>query len=90
MALVEASLFGKPMISCEIGTGTSFINLHNKTGFVIPPEIPDALVKAMNTLLDDNTLVRKFGHNAKERYKRLFSGSLLGQSYAKLYKELHK
>jgi Glycosyltransferase len=35
VVLVEAALFGKPMISCEIGTGTSYINSHGITGFVI-------------------------------------------------------
>ena len=25
MSLVEAAMCGKPMVSCEIGTGTSFI-----------------------------------------------------------------
>ena len=90
MVLVEASLLGKPMISCEIGTGTSFINLHNETGFVIQPENPDALAKAMNMLLRDSKLVRKFGQNAKKRYQKLFSGSILGQAYSKLYNDIKK
>lgn len=25
-------MYGKPMISCEIGTGTTFVNLHETTG----------------------------------------------------------
>ena len=28
MVLVEASMMKKPMITCEIGTGTSFVNLN--------------------------------------------------------------
>ena len=32
MSLVEASMYSKPMISCEIGTGTSYVNLHGVTG----------------------------------------------------------
>src|SRR5690606_38814370 len=47
ISLLESAMMGKPMISCETGTGTSFINLHNDTGFVVPPNDPDALYKAM-------------------------------------------
>lgn len=30
ISLLEGAMYGKPMISCEIGTGTSFINLDKK------------------------------------------------------------
>ena len=30
-------MFGKPMISSEIGTGTTYINVHRETGLVVPP-----------------------------------------------------
>src|SRR5690606_15618876 len=47
LSLVEASMFGKPMISCEIGTGTSYVNLNGQTGIVVPPQNPEALSAAM-------------------------------------------
>lgn len=53
MVLVEASMMGKPMVTCEIGTGTSFVNQHGETGWVVPPESADALAQAMNQLLAD-------------------------------------
>ena len=53
MVLVEASMMSKPMISCEIGTGTSFVNLKDITGFVIPPESPEKLGAAMQDLLSE-------------------------------------
>jgi rhamnosyl/mannosyltransferase len=34
---VEAMMSGKPVVSTELGTGTSFVNLHNETGLVVPP-----------------------------------------------------
>jgi rhamnosyl/mannosyltransferase len=48
MSLVEAAMFGKPMVSCEIGTGTSYINLDGVTGWAVPPEDPDRLRAAMH------------------------------------------
>lgn len=90
MVLVEASMLGKPMVSCEIGTGTSFVNLHDETGFVVPPESPVALAQAMNALLGDGVLAENFGHAARRRYEALFSGPALGKAYAQLYQDVLK
>lgn len=88
MVLVEASIMGKPMISCEIGTGTSFINLDGKTGVVIPPESESKLAEAMNLLMHDSELAARMGRCARKRYEDNFSGKVLGNNYAKLFKEL--
>lgn len=86
MVLVEAAMFGKPMISCEIGTGTSFVNYHGETGFVVQSESPEALAQAMNVLLDDVSLAQRLGIAARRRYQMLFSGSSLGRSYSDLFR----
>ena len=88
MVLVEASMFGRPMITCEIGTGTSFVNADGETGLVVPPESPEALAGAMNMLLADEDACRRFGATARLRYERLFSGPALGRAYAELYREV--
>lgn len=88
MVLVEATMFGRPMISCEIGTGTSYVNKHEETGIVVEPESPSALAVAMNTLLNDETLVKQMGEAARNRYETLFSGPALGHAYAELFREV--
>jgi glycosyltransferase involved in cell wall biosynthesis len=88
MVLVEACMMGKPMISCEIGTGTSYVNQHDETGLVIAPESPEALAQAMCTLTSDKALAEKFGHHARQRYQKLFSGPALGQAYSTLYRDI--
>lgn len=88
MVLVEAAMFGKPMISCEIGTGTSFVNADGETGVVVEPEDPKALADAMNKLLEDDALRTRMGVAARERYQQLFSGQALGRGYATLYREV--
>lgn len=88
MVLVEAALFGRPMISCEIGTGTSFVNADGETGFVVEPGKPTALAEAMNALLADDALATRMGLAARARYEQLFSGEVLGHQYAKLYREI--
>jgi len=87
MVLVEASMFGRPMVTCEIGTGTSFVNAHEESGIVVPPEKPDMLAQAMIQLLNDSALAEKLGLAARARYERLFSGAALGKAYADLYLE---
>ena len=87
MALVEAALCGKPMISCEIGTGTSYINLDGITGFVVPPRDPEALGRAMQNLIDDEDLALRLGQAARARYEELFSGEAMGRNCLAFYQE---
>lgn len=88
MVLIEASMFGKPMVSCEIGTGTSYVNRDGETGFVVPPESPQALAQAMNMLLADEALAKNLGLTARQRYEGLFSGPALGEAYVQLYQDV--
>jgi len=53
MVLVEASIYAKPMITCEIGSGTSYVNADGETGAVVEPRNSGALARAMNLLLAD-------------------------------------
>jgi rhamnosyl/mannosyltransferase len=88
MVLVEAAMFGKPMISCEIGTGTSLVNAHQETGFIVPPGDPAALANAMNRLLVDESTYQQMGFAARLRYERLFSADALGRGYAQLFQDV--
>lgn len=77
MVLVEAEMFGKPMVCCEMGSGTSYVNEHGVTGFVVPPEVPMQFAAVVNELVRDETLAQRMGLAARERYERLFSGPVL-------------
>lgn len=90
VTLVEGAMFGKPLISAEIGTGTSFVNSHEETGIVIPPSNPDALAQAMNTLADDNGPAAQYGKNAQARYEQYFTADRMAQMYLELYQKLAK
>jgi rhamnosyl/mannosyltransferase len=90
LVLVEASMCSKPMITCEIGTGTSYINLHNQTGLVVPPESPDALTQAMNALIVDTPMAERMGLAARRRYDAYFSGPAMGQGYVDVFNSVLK
>lgn len=85
MVLVEAAMLGKPLISCAIGTGTSFVNLDQVTGIVTAPANSMALASALQRLESNRDLAHSFGAAARDRYLSLFSGTALGRSYAGLF-----
>ena len=88
LSLLEAASVGKPMISCEIGTGTSYINIDNLTGKVIEPNSPIKLQEAMNFLLENPKIALKMGQNAKKRSQELFSKEIESLNYLKIYNSL--
>ena len=88
VGLLEGAMFGKPLISCEIGTGTSYINIHNETGVVVPPANPKALAHAMTWLREHPGRAYEMGAQAKERYESLFTAQKMAQSYFELYQKL--
>jgi len=90
VTLVEGALHGKPLISTEIGSGTSYVNKHGKTGLVIPPSDPRGLRDAMEKISNNKGLSRKMGNNARKRYEELFTGAVMGQKYSLLYQNLIK
>jgi rhamnosyl/mannosyltransferase len=88
MVLLEASMMGKPMITCEVGTGTSHVNLSGITGLVVPKDNPILLADAMQTLLVEDNLKLQMGMEARSRYEVHFSGPALGLAYNNLYRSL--
>lgn len=88
ISLLEGAMFGKPMISSEIGTGTSYINIHNETGYVVPPSDPAALRQAMQDLYDNEALAKTMGKNAEARYQALFTADKMADAYHVLYQRL--
>lgn len=88
ITLLEAARAGKPMISCEIGTGTSWVNLDGETGLVVPPADPAALAGAMQKLATDDGLCRRLGAGAQQRWREVFSPAVVGRTLRDLYDEL--
>lgn len=88
ISLLEAAMHAKPMITCEIGTGTSFVNIANETGLVVPPGDPVALRDAMRHLWDHPDIAAAFGGHAEARYRRLFTAERMVDAYLPLYRSV--
>lgn len=90
ISLLEGAMFGKPMVSCEIGTGTTYININKETGLVIPPGDPLALRGAMQFLLESPDEAQAMGIRAQKRYWTHFTAEKMAKSYADIYDGLVK
>jgi glycosyltransferase involved in cell wall biosynthesis len=88
ISLLEAAMFGKAMISTEIGTGTSYVNVDGETGLVVPASDPGALRKAMGTLWNDGRLASELGANARLRFETKFTAERMVSAYVNLYERL--
>jgi rhamnosyl/mannosyltransferase len=88
ISLLEGAMFGKPMISSEIGTGTTYINVDGETGLVVPPSDHEALRAAMTRLWNDPQLAADMGRRAEARYWKLFTAAQMADDYTRLYQEL--
>lgn len=88
LSLVEAAMFGRAMISCEIGTGTSFVNRDGETGIVVPPESPADFANAMKRLLSEPQTVTAFSANARHRYMQELRADVMADRYCALYRSL--
>jgi glycosyltransferase involved in cell wall biosynthesis len=88
VALLEAARAGRAMISCDIGTGTSFVNEDGETGLIVPPASIEALAGAMLKLSSDSELAARMGRAARDRYQALFSVEQMATAYEHLYDQL--
>jgi rhamnosyl/mannosyltransferase len=88
ISLLEGAMYGKPMISSEIGTGTTFINIADETGLVVPPSDPLAMRQAMRYLWDHPEQAAEMGQRAEARYWQHFTADQMVEAYVKLYREL--
>lgn len=88
ISLLEGAMYGKPMISCEIGTGTTFINISGETGLVVPPGNAVALRGAMQYLWEHPEEARIWGAQAEDRYWKYFTAERMVTDYVKIYREL--
>lgn len=88
ISLLEGALYSKPLISSEIGTGTTYINIEGETGVVIPPSDAKALRKAMDFIWDNPVVAQQYGEAARARFDSLFTAEAMVEQYASLYRSL--
>lgn len=82
---VEAMAAGLPVVSTELGTGTSYVNQDGVTGRVVPPRDPAALAAAINALLADPAERARLAAAAQARVAAEFDLPVMVQRVLALY-----
>ena len=87
---LEAMCCKKPVISTELGTGTTYVNVHNETGIVIKPNDVEALASAIQYLIDHPEIRTEFGLHGYQRVTEHFSADRMVTDTIRLYEGLYE
>jgi rhamnosyl/mannosyltransferase len=85
---IEAMALGKPVVSSDLPTGVTYVNVHGETGLVFPVGDDAALAEACGRLLSDEGLKGRLGRNAMERTRRMFSRKAMADAAVPFFRRL--
>lgn len=82
---LEAMAAGKPVVCTELGTGTSFVNVNEETGLVVPARDSHTLAHAINRLIDDPALRARMGVAGRQRVQQEFTLDKMVERVMRVY-----
>jgi rhamnosyl/mannosyltransferase len=88
IAQLEAMVCGKPVVNTWLKSGVPFVSIDGETGFTVAPADSAELAVAINRLLDDPDLRRKYGAAASSRARDDFSVRVMVDRTLELYREV--
>jgi rhamnosyl/mannosyltransferase len=86
--IIEAMAAGLPVVSTEVGSGTSWVNLHDVTGLIVPSRNAKALAQAANRLLSDPARRAEMGRAARQRAQAEFSQETMVARVEQVYRSV--
>jgi glycosyltransferase involved in cell wall biosynthesis len=87
VALIEALAAARPVVATDVG-GVRHVVHDGDNGLLVPAGDPDALARALDTLLKDPGLRRRFGLAGRDRAVTQFGSARFVAEMAQLYDEL--
>ena len=85
---MEAMAYGKPVVNTWLPTGVPHVSLDGITGITVKPNDVQALSKAIQTLVDDNSLRTLYGNNAYERVHSVYDNRKIMRDMLDFYTKL--
>ena len=85
---IEAMALGKPVVSSDLPSGVTYVNLDGETGLTSHAGDDAGLALACNRLLSDGELRIRLGSAARERTRRKFSYTAMGNAAAAFFEGL--
>jgi glycosyltransferase involved in cell wall biosynthesis len=87
VVLIEAMSYARPVIASAAG-GTVEIVQDGRNGFLVPPGDAPALADAIGRMMEDPRAARELGLNGREDVERGFSGSVIADRLAEIYRRV--
>lgn len=89
IALAEAMYCGKPTVTFTVpGSGINWVSLNKETGIEVPNGDDKAFATAIDMLLSDVSLSKKYGENGAKRVKENFTIPIMVKKMDEYYQEL--
>ena len=85
---LEAMACRKPVISTNLPTGVSWVNQHEKTGYIVPPANSAELAKAIQKLVDNPQLREEMGEAGRMRVEKHFTSTRMAEAMLHVYQEM--
>jgi glycosyltransferase involved in cell wall biosynthesis len=87
LTLLEAEAVGLPVVATQVG-GNPEVVQHERTGLLVPSDVPEAMASALARLLQDPNERSRLGNQGREYYREHFTLSAMLRGYTQLYAQL--
>jgi len=85
---LEAMAHGKPVVNTRLPTGVPFVSIDGETGLTVEPRNARALALAVNSLLKNEELRRRYGIQGRKRVEENFSVEKMIDRLVGVYRQL--
>jgi glycosyltransferase involved in cell wall biosynthesis len=88
LSVLEAMACGLPVVTTEVGTATSVVNVDGETGFVVPPANSAQLAHSISTLLNDEEHYARLAEASRRRVVEHYDHRQMLSRIADIYREV--